>query len=383
MARSEGTACGDNPAALRHPPPPATKAPTPMRPPKSFVVRVAIYSLLLLYIAGDLFVFKGPLHRRLRSADPNSPQAIAEAKKHGLVAQVYGQPILVTQLERAVADRLRLQGRTLTDLGGEEHRLLRYAALNDLVDHQILRVKAKVHGDDLPLTDEEIDAEMARFTSRFSSRQELESAMKAQGIGSEKEMRYRLAARLQQEKYIASRVVPPTTVTEKQAREWFDEHEEDYQLPERIHARHVFVATLETDPVEARKTLAGALDRLQKGETKFEDLAAKLSEDERSKTKGGDLGWFTRERLATDFTAAVFALPDKKPSLVRTKLGWHLVEVLERKPAEPIPFEQARDDVIAALESRYREQATKKFREDLRKLERPNVHIFRDVIEGL
>lgn len=354
-----------------------------MRPPKSFVIRVAIYSLLLLYIAGDLFVFKGPLHRRLRSSDPNSPQAIAEAKAHGLVARVYGQPILVSQLERAVADRLRLQGRKTSDLGGGELRLLRYAALNDLIDHQILRVKTKVHGDEVPVSDEEIDAEMARFSSRFSSREELGSAMQAQGIGSEKEMRHRLAARLQQEKYVASRVGPPTTVTGEQAREWFDEHQEKHQRPERIHARHVFIATLEKDPVEARKILADALERLQKGELKFATLAADLSEDQRSRTKGGDLGWFSRERLAADFTAAVFALPDKKPSLIRTKLGWHLVEVLERRAAEPIPFEQARDDIIAALESRYREQATRKFREDLRKLERPNVHIFRDVIEGL
>ena len=62
-------------------------------------------------------------------------------------------------------------------------------------------------------------------------------------------------------------------------------------------------------------------------------IAAELSEDQRSKNNGGDLGWFSRERLATDFTAAVFALPDKTPSLLRTKLGWHLVELLERKPA--------------------------------------------------
>jgi len=356
-----------------------------MRPSKSFVVRVAIYSLLLLYIAADLLVFKGPLHRRLHSGDPNSPQAIAEAKKHGLVARVFGQPIMVSQLDRAVADRLRLQGRDPTDLGGAELRLLRYAALNDLIDHQILRVKTKVHAEDLPLSEEEIDAEVARFSSRFSSEEELDSAMKAQGIGGEKEMRYRLAARLQQEKYIASRVIPPTTVSEEQAREWFEEHKEQHQQPERIRVRHVFIATLEKDAMEVRKTMAAALERLQKDEVKFPALAAELSEDEATKGKGGELGWISRERLATDFTAAVFALPDKKPSLIRTKIGWHLVEILARKTAEPIPFEQAKDGIITALESRYREQAARKFRDDLRKTERlrNTVHIFRDVIDGL
>jgi len=172
-------------------------------------------------------------------------------------------------------------------------------------------------------------------------------------------------------------------VTEVQAIEWFEEHKEEHRQPERIRARHLFIATLETDAVEARKTLAAALERLQKGEVKFPALAAELSEDDATKGKGGELGWISRERLATDFTAAVFALPDKKPSLIRTKLGWHLVEIFERKTAGPIPFAQARDGIIAALETRYREQAARKFRDDLRKMERHNVHIFRDVIDGL
>ena len=195
MAHSEGKAFGYNPCRLATLASRRYKGPQPMRPSKSFVVRVAIYSLLLLYIAADLFVFEGPLHRRLHSGDPNSPQAIAEAKKHGLVARVFGQPIMVSQLDRAVADRLRLQGRDPSDLGSDELRLLRYAALNDLIDHQILRVKTRAHAEDLPLSEEEIDDEMARFTSRFSSKEELESAMNAQGIGSEKEMRYRFPAR--------------------------------------------------------------------------------------------------------------------------------------------------------------------------------------------
>ena len=354
-----------------------------MRPSKSFVLRIAIYSLLMLYVAGDLFVFEGPLHRRLRSSDPDSPQAIAEAKAHGHIARVYGQPIVVSQLERAVADRLRLQGREVSELSPEQLKMVRYAALNDLVDHQILRVKTKANEEEVLLSEEEVDAELARFASRFHSDDERLAAMKAQGIGSEKEMRFRLAARLQQEKYLASRIVPPTTVDEEQAREWYDAHQDAMVRPERIRARHVFIATLARDPADARAALATALERLQKGEAKFDTIAAELSEDEGSKKSGGNLGWFSRDRLATDFTAAVFALPDKKPSLVRTKIGWHLVEVLERRPAGPIPFDDAKAGIIAALESRYREQAVAKFRDDLRRQERHNIHVFRDVIDAL
>ena len=82
--------------------------------------------------------------------------------------------------------------------------------------------------------------------------------------------------------------------------------------------------------LQREANLADARGKLERGEASFADLAAALSDDPASKTKGGELGWMHAGRLAPDFAAQVLTLPEGTPSLIRTKIGWHLVEVLER-----------------------------------------------------
>ncbi len=354
-----------------------------MPPRRSFVVRIILYPVLLLCLAADLFWFHGPFHRLLFRGDPGGAEAVAAAKARGEVARVFQHPILVGQLERAVADRLRREGRAPGQLSAAQLRVVRYAALNELIDHQLLRVKTKANAVEVPVTGAEIEAEYDRFARQFEGPEELAAALAAQGISGDTELRIRLAGRLQQEKYLESRVGPPAAVSETDARQWYDAHRDRFVRPERVKARHVFIATLERDPAEAEQLLAAALARIRAGEAAFAAVAAELSEDERSKHHGGDLGWFARARLPADFTAAVFALPDKQPALVRTKLGWHLVEVLERKAAEPVPFEEARPELTAALETERRRHALQQFRDGLRRMERQHIHVYRAVIDAL
>lgn len=54
------------------------------------------------------------------------------------------------------------------------------------------------------------------------------------------------------------------------------------------------------------------------------------------------------ERLPADFGAPVFSLDEDKPTILRSRPGWHLVEVTGRKPVEPRTFEQAKSEIPAA-----------------------------------
>lgn len=352
-----------------------------MHPSKGFVVRLAIYSLVLLWLAGDLLLFRGPLHRRLLQTRPDSPQSVAAFRARGAVARVYHHPILRTQLDRAVAERLWLEGKSPADLGPAQLKLARYAALNELIDHQLLRVKAKANAAEFPVSEAEIDAAAERFRSRFASRGELDQALRHEGVDSDQEFRYRLAAVIQREKFLESRIADAVKVDEAEAKAWFDQHAKTLGRPERVRARHVFLATLERDAEEAKAKLAEALGKLERKECDFAQLAAELSEDERSKTRGGDLGWFSRERLPADFTAPVFQLAAGQPALVRTKLGWHLVEVTDRKPAEPRTFEEAKPEVVAALGALKRRDAAAALRQQLRQNAAAHIQVFHDTLE--
>ncbi|MEZ0273457.1 MAG: peptidylprolyl isomerase, partial [Roseimicrobium sp.] len=68
-----------------------------------------------------------------------------------------------------------------------------------------------------------------------------------------------------------------------------------------------------------------------------------------------------------DFANAVFALPVGKPSTVfRTKLGWHIALVQEKKPSRLPEFAEVKAEVMAMLENQWRATAVDRLRSELR-----------------
>jgi len=111
------------------------------------------------------------------------------------------------------------------------------------------------------------------------------------------------------------------------------------QLPHtEYHARHILVDT------EAYADTV--VKDLEKGQ-KFEDLAKKVSTDTGSKDKGGDLDWFTPDRMAKQFSDAVVALKPgeftKAP--VHTQYGWHIIKLEETRDLAPPAFDSVKQRV--------------------------------------
>jgi peptidyl-prolyl cis-trans isomerase C len=107
-------------------------------------------------------------------------------------------------------------------------------------------------------------------------------------------------------------------------------------LPKQeYHARHILVAT------EAFATKL--IERLDKGGN-FAELARRESMDS-SKQNGGDLGWFTPDRMVKPFAEAVTSLKPgemtRKP--VQTQFGWHVIKLEETRELAPPPFDQVRE----------------------------------------
>ena len=351
-----------------------------MTPLGKFSLRLGIYGLVFAYLAGDLFVFKGPLRKKIDLANPASPEAIAQAKASGVVARVFNLQINRQQLDRAVRERLWIEGKTLESLTPEMRKTVRYAALDDLIAHELLRIKAKVNAPQLKVTDEEVNERLRRLLGRFTNKGEMETAMKSQGIPSEQDLRDRVAAGIQQEKYVESKIGPIAGVTDEEAMKWFEENRKDLGLPERVEARHVFIATLDVPPEQAKAKLDAALADLTAGKKDFATLAKELSDDYATKENGGSLGWMSQARMPVDFSAPVFSLAVNAPTLVRTRLGWHLVEVTGRKPAEERSFEQAKDEIMAALQAVKRREAATRFRDALRQFEAAKIDVFHDMM---
>ena len=348
---------------------------------KAFVVRMTLWAVLVLYLVCDFFVFSGPLRSELRRMFPTKADQISEAAAEGICARVYNAPIYLSQVERRLRERLWRTGRDPKQVSEAEMKMLRWLALDDLIAEALVRIKVRVNLEQARVSEAEVAAELARFESRFDSAAELDKAMVAQGIESREELRLRLQARLEQEKYVLSKIKAAIAVSDEEARAWYEDHQKELTTPERRQVRHIFLATLDHPSEEARAALAGHLAAIKSGQAKFAEVAAELSEDARSKTKEGELGWMRKDRLPGDFAAPVFSLALNTPTLIRTKLGWHIVEVTGVKAPELLPFEKMKAEIVAALSDERRKQAIDQYRHQLRLLNHEKVEIYRAVLE--
>ncbi|MEH3145350.1 MAG: peptidylprolyl isomerase [Methylobacterium frigidaeris] len=144
-------------------------------------------------------------------------------------------------------------------------------------------------------------------------------------------------------------------VTPEAARKLYDETVKAMKPEEEVHARHILVES----EAEAKKIAA----RLKGGED-FAKIAAEASKDPGSKAEGGDLGWFTRDRMVAPFADAAFKLDAGKLSdPVKTQFGWHVIKV-EEKRTKPVPsFEEMREQVDAYLTRKTQQEVITRLRD--------------------
>jgi peptidyl-prolyl cis-trans isomerase C len=100
---------------------------------------------------------------------------------------------------------------------------------------------------------------------------------------------------------------------------------------QEYRARHILVATEDF----AKKLV----EQLEKG-GKFDDIAKRESMDS-SKQNGGELGWFTPDRMVKPFADAVVALKvgDYTHTPVQTQYGWHVIQLEETRDLAPPPYD--------------------------------------------
>nr|WP_238582811.1 peptidylprolyl isomerase [Legionella geestiana] len=106
---------------------------------------------------------------------------------------------------------------------------------------------------------------------------------------------------------------------------------ENHQVT-KTHVRHILLkqdARMTTE--EARRQINNLYQQLQSGKD-FAKLAQHYSLDAASAVKGGDLGWVTSGEMVPEFEKVMDKLaPGKISKPFKSRFGWHLAEVLERK----------------------------------------------------
>jgi parvulin-like peptidyl-prolyl isomerase len=134
---------------------------------------------------------------------------------------------------------------------------------------------------------------------------------------------------------------------DSEAKEYFEQHLEEFMAPEQVRAAHI-VKHIDgnRNKMQAFQEITGVEKQLESGK-KFEDIADTNSD---CPGNGGDLGYFARGQMVEEFEDAVFALQvGQVSSIIRSSYGYHIAKLYDRRPSQPVPFEQVKDQIIEHL----------------------------------
>jgi hypothetical protein len=331
---------------------------------RGFPWRFAVYFVAACYLFTDLYACKGPLHARLMAGRGSS----AEGKGGGTAAEVYGRALTRLELDEAIRAHLWQRSEDWSTLSPEARRQTRWTVLENLVNDRIIRAFRIMNGLDAvpPL-------QAAQRESDFLRRQFAGEADYSSRLAAMQETPASLSESIRQaqldEQWITEKTAHRLAeVTESEARVWYDEYRETLRIPAAHHAAHLFLTRHDKSKPDREAEIRAIQSQVDAGKKTFAELVALHSEDERTKTLGGDLGWFTDQRMPSDFIEAVQKLPPGRVGgPFPTKLGWHWAMVKERRASRLPEFDEVREEILALLTSQRREAAVKSLIGELRR----------------
>ncbi len=142
--------------------------------------------------------------------------------------------------------------------------------------------------------------------------------------------------------YASNKIVASITVSDEEAREYYESNKEHFISEATVNASHILVDT-EDKAKEIYKKIAN-------GEISFEDAAKEYSSCP-SKENGGNLGDFGRGQMVPEFDSAVFSMETGEitKEAVKTQFGYHLIKLNSKSEPKAADFSEISERLKAAL----------------------------------
>lgn len=282
-----------------------------------------------------------------------------------ILAHVNSRVITQSAFDARFEQLVRDQGPPANAARAEE---MRKALFNTLVDEALLEDRGRDL--DLLTTDKEVEERIRQLKeeNKVSSDADFEKLLEREGLTTQK-LRDQLRNSLMVQRVVGREVQSKVDLTDDALRVIYEREKVKYQIPERARLAEILISKTSGDPSAAEERVRAAVEALRGG-TKFEEVVKRYS-DGSTKNRGGGLGWVARGELLPEIDRVVFSLPVGAVSdPISTKIGWHLVKILEKQPVSYRSFSEVKVEILK------REQETqfqKKLAEYLEKLKRDAV----------
>ncbi|KEF36704.1 parvulin-like peptidyl-prolyl isomerase [Schinkia azotoformans MEV2011] len=188
-------------------------------------------------------------------------------------------------------------------------------------------VLTKVLEDKYPVSDKEVDAELAKLKEQYGA--QFQMFLASNGVQDENAFKDTLRLQLIQDKALSTYIDIP----ENELKKKYDE------MKPELKASHILI--------KDEKTAKDVLQKVKAGED-FAKLAEEYSEDPGSAANGGDLGYFGTGVMTKPFEEAAYALKVGEISdLVKSEFGYHIIKLTDIKEVKP--FDEMKDEIRKQL----------------------------------
>ncbi|MBU0553677.1 peptidylprolyl isomerase [Myxococcota bacterium] len=246
-------------------------------------------------------------------------------------------------------------------------RRYQQSILNQLIDQELLDQKIK--SEKIEVTEAELENEFVEYKKMFRTDQNFERYLRSSN-GDIQQIKDNIKHNIAVTKLLEK--TSDLKVTEEDIKKYYDENLNRYKIKEQIRASHVLIKVKD----DANKNEANEKEALARAEAvykeaikpniKFSDVAKKHSEGP-TRSKGGDLSFFARGRMDPKFEEVAFAMKVNEISKpIRSKFGYHVIKVTDRKEGRVRPFDEVKDSISKLLENKQNRKAKAALLKDLR-----------------
>lgn len=238
----------------------------------------------------------------------------AGAVRAGAAATVGAERITTSELDRVV--QRGLADPSAAQAVGADRAGFERSVLSRLVDHLVVTDAARRKG--VSVDGGDVAATQDRIASQLNGVAQLRAAALKAGI-SAADLPQTLSDVALRDK-LADKLTADVAVPDPLLRAAYDRNA---ATNDTVHSAHILVAS----QALARTLLA----KVTAAPASFGALAMQYSQDAGSKAQGGDLGFLGRGVLAKPFEAAIFGNKPGSFVLAKTRFGYHVIHVLERR----------------------------------------------------
>jgi len=239
--------------------------------------------------------------------------------------------------------------------------------LETLIDRELLYQRAQQRN--IQIRSQWIERALLDLKAKIGSASAFNAYLKSIDL-TEEQLKERIKKGLIVRRLMRRDVLRRIKVSEAEMQAFFRRHPEFFIRKDQIRVRQIFIAFPDGDDVSARGAallrIQSIQDRLREG-ANFAVLALEHSEDP-SHVKGGDLGYLERTEMIPSFSEAAFALqPGEISDIVESRLGYHLIKMVDRIPSSQMAYRNTRTKIERTLRRNKEKAATADYLASLRR----------------